>query len=88
LFALVGLFVSPIIIWLFSLGYSVRVLVPIARNTNLNSPNDIRTIFTEAIYYKMKYLNHAHLALILGFIPLAASIVVYLVWMQIPSVAK
>lgn len=88
LLALVGLFVSPIIIWLFSLGFSVRVLVPITRNTNINSPNDIRIMFMEAIYYKKKFLNYAHSALILGFIPLVASIIVYLVWMQVPNVAK
>lgn len=80
--AFVAFFVSPTIIWLISLGFAVRVVVPVTRYTSLNSPDLLKKMYQEAIDYKSKYLWRAHMALMLGFVPLVVNIVIYLVWMR------
>ena len=80
----IALFVSPIALWLISLRFAVRVLVPIIRSTNLNSPTMIQEMYQDAIDYKTKHLQRAHWALVLGFLPLVVCIIVYLAWVQVP----
>lgn len=77
-YLLILIFVSPIIFWLLSLAFSVRVLVPLSRGAMIDSPTGIRSMVQEAIYFKSKYLRAAHLMLIFGFIPLIISIAIYL----------
>jgi hypothetical protein len=83
LFALVILFISPIVIWLISLRFSISVLVPITRHTDLNSPYDIREMYRAAIDHKARQLRRAHLALVLGFLPLIFNMIIYLIWIQV-----
>jgi hypothetical protein len=52
LIELAVLFASPIIFWIISLRFAVKVLLPIVRTTNLYSPELIGTMHQEAIYHK------------------------------------
>ncbi len=79
------LFLSPILMWLISLGLAAYVLVPKKRLTNLSSPYLAREMYVEAIDYKSKYLHYAHQALLLGFVLLVITVFVYLVFIQVPS---
>jgi len=82
---LVFLFISPIVLWLVSLAYSVRVFSPETYKTNLQSPDLAREMLQEIVAYKHRQLKFAHKALLLGFVLLVVNIIVYLGW--IPQVA-
>ena len=77
---LVLLFVLPIIFWLASLGFAVRVFKPETYKTNLSSPDLARSMYGEMVAYKHRQLRRAHLFLVLGFLPLVVNIVLYLAW--------
>lgn len=77
---IVAMFVSPIILWFFSLCFVVKVLVPVIRNYNLDSPTMIQKTYENAVNYRSKYLRRAYQTLVLGFLLLVVSIIVYLVW--------
>lgn len=77
---LVALFISPIVFWLVSLFFAVRVFKPETYRTNLNSPDLARETYQEIVAYKHQQLRRAHAALVLGFVPLVVNIGVYLVW--------
>jgi len=77
---LVFLFVLPIVLWLFSLSFAVRVFKPETYKTNLSSPDLARRMYEEIVSYKHKQLGRAHLFLLLGFIPLVVNIILYLAW--------
>lgn len=80
LIIVVALFVSPIIIWLIGLGFAVRVIVPVTYYAYLESPDQLKEGYIEAVRFKSKYLGRAHKALVLGFVAVVMNIVVYLVW--------
>lgn len=84
LVAVVMLFAVPVIFWLISLIFSMRVIVPVTRITNLYSPDLISDAFDKAVEYKHKNLYYAQWSLILGLIPLAINIYIYLAVMQVP----
>lgn len=77
---LVLLFVLPIVLWLASLSFAVRVFKPETYKTNLSSPDLARSMYEEMAAYKHQQLQRAHLFLVLGFLPLAVNIVFYLAW--------
>lgn len=77
---LVILFVLPIVLWLASLGFAVRVFEPETYKTNLSSPDLARSMYGEMVAYKHRQLQRAHLFLVLGFVPLVVNIVLYLAW--------
>ena len=77
---LVFLFVLPIVFWLFSLGFAVRVFKPKTYKTNLSSPDLARQMYEDVGSYKHKQLGRAHIFLLLGFVPLVVNIVLYLAW--------
>jgi hypothetical protein len=77
---LILLFVLPIILWLASLGFAVRVFKPETYKTNLSSPDLARSMYGEMVAYKHQQLRRAHLFLVLGFLPLVVNIVLYLAW--------
>jgi hypothetical protein len=81
---LVFLFASPILLWLVSLAYAVRVFAPETYKTNLQSPDLAREMLQEIVAYKHSQLKLAHKALLLGFVLLVVNIIVYLGW--IPQV--
>jgi hypothetical protein len=78
---LVLLFTSPIILWLISLAFAVRVFIPETYNTNLQSPDLAKEMLQQMTAYKHQQLLRAHKALLLGFGLLAVNIVIYLGWM-------
>jgi len=77
---LVLLFVLPIVLWLTSLRFAVRVFKPETYKTNLSSPDLARSMYEEMVAYKHRQLRRAHLFLVLGFVPLVVNIVLYLAW--------
>ncbi|HII06834.1 MAG TPA: hypothetical protein HA349_05850 [Methanotrichaceae archaeon] len=77
---LVLLFVLPIVFWLASLGFAVRVFKPETYKTNLSSPDLARQMYEGMVAYKHEQLQRAHLFLLLGFVPLVVNIVLYLAW--------
>ena len=82
---LVFLFASPIVLWLISLAFAVRVFSPETYNTNLQSPDLAREMLQDIVAYKHRQLKLAHTTLLLGFVLLVVNIIVYLGW--IPQVA-
>jgi hypothetical protein len=78
---LVLLFTGPILLWLISLGFAVRVFIPETYNTNLQSPDLAKEMLQQITAYKHQQLLRAHTALLLGFGLLAVNIVIYLGWM-------
>jgi len=80
LIVVITLFVSPIIIWLLSLGFAVRVIVPVTYYAYLESPDQLKDRYIKAVSFKSKYLGRAHKALVLGFVAVVVNIIVYLVW--------
>jgi hypothetical protein len=81
----VFLFASPIVLWLVSLTFAVRVFAPETHSTNLQSPDLAKEMLQEIVAFKHKQLKLAHKALLAGFVLLVANIIVYLRW--IPQVA-
>ena len=77
---LVLLFVLPIVFWLLSLGFAVRVFKPEAYRTNLASPDVARRTYLKIVSYKHRQLQWAHRFLVMGILPLVVSITVYLAW--------
>lgn len=81
---LVFLFASPIVLWLISLAYAVRVFAPETYKTNLQSPQLAREMLARMADYKHLQLQRAHRALLLGFLLLVVNIIVYLAWYPLP----
>jgi len=79
---LILLFVSPIVLWLVSLTYAVRVFSPETYKTNLQSPDLAREMLQNIVAYKHKQLRLAHKALLLGFVLLVVNIIAYLGWIS------
>jgi hypothetical protein len=77
---LVLLFASPIVLWLISLGFAIRVFAPETYKTNLQSPDLAKEMLQKIVAYKHKQLKLAHKALLAGFVLLVFNIVVYLAW--------
>jgi hypothetical protein len=72
------LFASPIVLWLVSLAFAVRVFAPETYKTNLQSPDLAKEMLQEMVAYKHKQLKLAHKALLVGFVLLIINIIVYL----------
>jgi len=77
---LVLLFASPIVLWLTSLAFAMRVFTPKTYKTNLRSPDLAREMILKMVAYKYRQLKRAHLALLIGFLLLMVNLVVYLGW--------
>lgn len=74
------MFVLPIVFWLISLSFAVRVFKPETYKTNLSSPDLAQKMYGDMVAYKHRQLRRAHLFLVLGFVPLVVNIVLYLAW--------
>lgn len=70
--------VLPLLCWIASLVFAILVFKPETYSTNLNSPDLARDTYREIVAYKHRQLRRAHLALMLGFLPLVVNVVVYL----------
>jgi hypothetical protein len=76
------LFVLPITLWLISLGFAANVLMPVIRYYQLDSPTEIQKTYEKASEYRKKQLERAYQMLVLGFLLLVVSIIVYLAWLK------
>ena len=78
------LLVIPIVLWLFSLWFAIRVFKPETYQTNLNSPDLAREMYQTIAAYKHKQLQRAYLALVVGLVPLIVNIVIYFLYAPLP----
>lgn len=72
--------VSPLFFWLFSLCFATRVFKPKKYETNVVMPETARHTYLQITAHKQEQLNRAHLALILGFVPLLINVIGYLLY--------
>ena len=77
--------VLPLLLWIVSLWFAIRVFKPETYKTNLNSPDLAREMYYEVVAYKKKQLQRAYYALVLGFVPLVVNVVAYLVYFPAPA---
>ncbi len=82
---IVAALVVPLVLWIVSLWFAIRVFKPETYKTNLNSPDLAREMYYEVVAYKKKQLQRAYLALVLGFAPLVVNVVAYLVYFPVPA---
>lgn len=80
------LLITPLLFWIFSLFSATRVFIPKSYKTNLNSPTAAEEVYKKIVLYKQRQLNRAHLALILGFIPLSLNAISYLIYFPLSPV--
>jgi hypothetical protein len=72
-----GALVLPLVCWLVALFFAIRVFVPQIYTTNLDSPEETRDTYAHIAAYKHAQLRRAHLALVLGFVPLIVNVVLF-----------
>lgn len=70
--------VSPLVCWVISLYFAVRVFKPETYQTNLDSPELAESLYREVVAYKRRQLQAAYWFLVLGFAPLIANVVTVL----------
>lgn len=75
--AMIGALVLPLACWLVALVFAIRVFVPQLYTTNLDSPDEARDTYAHIAAYKHAQLHRAHLALVLGFVPLLVNVVLF-----------
>jgi hypothetical protein len=75
--AIVGALVLPLVCWLVALFFATRVFVPRAYATNLDSPDLARETYEQVVAFKHAQLRRAHVALVLGFVPLIVNILLF-----------
>ena len=68
----------PLLFWIGSLAFAVRVFLPETYASNLESPDAARGTYQKIVAYKRTQLGLAHRLLVLGFLPLVVNIVAYL----------
>jgi len=75
---LVAALTLPLLFWIGSLAFAIRVFKPETYASNLESPDAARDTYREIVAYKQTQLGRAHRFLVLGFLPLVVNIVAYL----------
>jgi hypothetical protein len=74
----------PLLIWILSLVFAVRVFIPETYRANLNSPDLARETYYEIVSYKRRQLQRAHYLLVGGFVPLVLNVIVYVALVPVP----
>ncbi|KAF5071335.1 hypothetical protein DSECCO2_213180 [anaerobic digester metagenome] len=82
---LIALFVSPVVLWLISIWFAMRVIKPEMYDVHMCSPSVIKKFAETVCRKKYKYLNTAHKVLIAGFAVLPLNIIVYLALSSVTS---
>jgi hypothetical protein len=72
--------VIPLLFWLASLAFAVRVFKPETYRTSLDSPDRAREAYEEIVTYKHRQLGRAHRMLATGFVALIINVVLYLIF--------
>ena len=67
----------PLVCWVVGLGFAILVFKPETYRTNLDSPDLARETYEQVVAYKHKQLRRAHIALVLGFVPLIVNVVLF-----------
>lgn len=75
--AMTSALVLPLACWLVALVFAIRVFVPQLYTTNLDSPDEARDTYAHIAAYKHAQLRRAHVALVLGFVPLLVNVVLF-----------
>ncbi len=75
----------PLVFWIVSLFFAIRVFVPETYRTNLNSPELAQEAYEQIVSYKHRQLRRAQSLLVAGFILLLLTIVVYLALIPVPA---
>lgn len=75
---LIIFFISPVLLWLISLFFAVRVLVPEDHFIIKNSPTDWKDHYILSVKQKSRNLQRAHKSLVIAFGLLFANIIIYL----------
>ncbi len=74
----------PLVFWIASLFFAIRVFVPETYHTNLNSPELAHEAYEQIVSYKHTQLRRAQSLLVVGFVPLVLTIIVYLAAIPVP----
>lgn len=72
--------VIPLLFWLASLTFAVRVFKPETYRTSLDSPDRAREAYEEIVTYKHRQLGRAHSMLASGFVALIVNVIFYLIF--------
>ncbi len=75
--AITGALVLPLVCWLIALAFAIRVFVPQRYAMNLDSPDLARETYEQVVAFKHAQLRRAHVALVIGFVPLIVNVVVF-----------
>ncbi|MFZ2470715.1 MAG: hypothetical protein WAW52_02110 [Methanothrix sp.] len=67
------------------LNFAVRVFTPETYRSNLSSPQLAEQLYRKMVGYKRRNLKRAYSALLAGFMPLVASVVYYLRFLDGPG---
>jgi|GEM_PF-530611 len=67
----------PLLFWIASLIFAIRVFTPKVYDTNLESPDMARGTYLKVVTYKHKMLRWAHWLFVLGLVPLAINLILY-----------
>ena len=76
----VAALIFPLMYWLASLVFAVRVFKPETYRTNLDAPDLAREMYEGIVAYKHRQLIYAHRLLVIGFVPLIINIALYLIF--------
>lgn len=78
----------PLLFWIASLIFAIGVFTPAAYKTNLESPDIAREMVQEMVAYKHRMLRWAHWLFVLGLVPLAINLILYLALVPVPPDAS
>lgn len=73
--------ILPLVAWILSLIFAIRVFKPETYNTNLNSPSAAESVLEKITNYKNRQLQIAYWLLVVGFFMVLAALFVYLVFL-------
>lgn len=76
--------VVPLLFWVISLWFAIRVFNPEAYETDMESPEEAREAYQRIVAYKRSQLRLAHYALLVGFGPLLINLILYLAFIPPP----
>jgi len=74
---LIGALALPLVCWIVALFFAIRVFTPKIYATNLDSPDLARDAYQAVVAYKHTQLRRAHIALVIGFVPLIVNVVLF-----------
>lgn len=83
-FAIAAVLALPLLFWIASLIFAIGVFTPAAYKTNLESPDIAREMYQRMVAYKHRMLRWAHWLFVLGLVPLAINLILYVALIPVP----